>query len=164
MKHDEAMMLLPEFLDGSLPRDQHEAISRLLETDAELHRAFEEEKMLDRILRTQAWVRARPDFTSCVLQRAGVPVPQGEAVLDRVLERLSAYAPVGTLALVTGLYGRAIATRLWDLWRSALGWAGGAVGLEKLNTNPVFAITTLALVIGAGVVAFELSRRGQSSA
>jgi anti-sigma factor RsiW len=163
VKHDEAMMLLPEYLDGSLPREQHEAITRLLETDAELHRAFEEEKMLDQLLRTQAWVRARPDFTSRVLQSAGVPVPQGEAVLDRVLERLSTYAPVGTLALVAGLYGRAIATRLWDLWRSALGWATHAVGLEALDSNPVLAVTTLAVVAIAGVVVFEFSRRGQSS-
>jgi hypothetical protein len=164
VKRDEAMMLLPEFLYGSLPRDQHEAISRLLETDLELHEAFETEKVLDRLLRTQVWVRVRPDFTSRVLQSAGLPVPRGEAILDRVLERLSAYAPVGTLALVAGLYGRAIGTRLWDLWKAALEWAGGAVGLGKLDTNPVFAITTLALVVGAGVIAFELGRRNQSSA
>ena len=164
MTHDEAMVLLSEFLEGSLSAQEHQAIAKLVETDPELRQAFEEEKLLSRLLRTQQWVRARTDFTARVLKQAGLPVAQGEALLDRVLEHLSAYAPAGTVVLVALLYGQTIIMKLWDLWRGVVGWIGGAIGIETLKTNPAFAVASLALVGIGVIIAFELSRRNQSSA
>lgn len=164
MTRDKAMMLLAEFLDGSLPRAEHQAIAQMMGTDAELRTAFEEEKLLDGLLRSQEWVHAQPHFTARVLERAGLPVAQGEAVLDRVLERLSAYAPAGTIVLVALLYGRAIVERLWDLWRGVLRWAGQSLGVSAFEASPALAATSLALVLIGVVIAFELSRRNESSA
>jgi len=163
MTHDEALTRLPDFLYGNLSRDEHQTIALMLETDSELRRAYEEEKLLDGLLRTQKWIHARPDFTTHVLARAGLPVPHGETVLEGFLERLSAYAPIGTLAVVVLFYGEAIGTRLWSMWRGVLDWAGTAVGVSSLHTSPAFAATSLALLTVAVVISFELGRRGQSS-
>lgn len=163
MTHDEALTRLSDFLYGNLPRYEHQSIALMLETDSELCRAYEEEKLLDGLLRTQEWIHVRPDFTTRILARAGLPVPHGETVLEGFLERLSAYAPLGTFAVVILFYGQAIVTRLWSMWRGVLDWTGTAIGVSTLHTSPAFAATSLAFLAIAVVLSFELGRRGQSS-
>ncbi|MFH1010579.1 MAG: hypothetical protein V1784_05030 [bacterium] len=164
MTRDEAIILLSDFLAGNLSTTEHEAITRMMETDSELQRAFEEEKLLDRLLRTQKWTSTRPDFTARVLARAGLPVPQGEMLFDRVLERLSAYAPVGTLALVVLLYGGAIATRLWGMWQGVFKWAAGEFGMQALETDSALPVVSLVMLAAITLITFEFGRRSQSSA
>ena len=165
MTREKAIELLPEFISGDLPPAQHKEITALLETDSELYRAFEREKLLDRMLRTQTWVHASSDFTAHVFEKAGLPLPNGDIAVARVLERLSTYAPVGTLVLVGVLYGRPIVTRLWGLWRGALGWLGGTLGVESLQTSTTFAVTVLSLVAIGAIAALDFFvRRDHSSA
>ncbi len=165
MTREKAIELLPEFICGGLPPAQHKEIAALLEMDTELYQAFEQEKLLDGMLRTQSWVRADSDFTNRVFEKAGLPLPNGDIAVDRVLGRLSTYAPIGTLILVGVLYGRPIVTRLWGLWRDALGWLGGTLGVESLQTSTTFAVTALTLVAISAIVAFDFFvRRDHSSA
>jgi hypothetical protein len=165
MTREKAIELLPEFICGDLLPAQHKEIAALLETDSELHWAFEQEKLLNGMLRTQSWVHASSDFTTRVFEKAGLPLLNGDLAVDRVLGQLSTYAPIGTLILVGVLYGRPIATRLWDLWRGALGWLGGTLGVESLQTSTTFAVTALALVAIGALVTFDFFvRRDHSSA
>jgi ABC-type dipeptide/oligopeptide/nickel transport system permease component len=163
MTHDEALARLSDFLYGNLPHDEHQILTQMLEKDSELRQAFEEEKILDGLLRTQEWVHVKPDFTVQILGRVGLSVVHGETVLDKFLERLSAYAPVGTLALVVLFYGQPIAKRLWGMWEGVLAWADKAIGLGALHTNPGFAAASLAVLTIAVVTTIELGRRGRSS-
>jgi hypothetical protein len=164
MTRDQAMLLLSDFLEGTLDASEHEAIARMLESDAELRNAFEEEKVIDQLLRTQVWVTPKPDFTTRVLTRAGLPAPRGEMLLDIVLERLSAYAPVGTLVLILLLYGRAIAGTFWRMWQGICDWGVAALGMATLEKNPALPVVTLVMVAAILVISFELGRHSHSSA
>ncbi len=164
MTRDEAITLLSDFLAGSLTASEHQAVAQMLETDAELRRAFEEEKLIDQLLRTQMWASSRPDFVSSVLARAGLPMPKGEARLDKVLERSSTYAPVGTLVLILLLYGRAIAGTFWRMWQGMCEWAAGSLGMAMLEKNPAVPVVSLVMVVAIMVISFEIGRRSESSA
>jgi anti-sigma factor RsiW len=161
MTREDAFDRLQDYLDKNLSADEVAEFERWLARDAELAQTLDAATKIETMLKTQSWLTPNPQFTQAVMEKAGIAQPRAEAAIERVMEKASAWAPLGTLVLVAAFYGKSIVMRLLALWTDLGTWLELNTGISFVKSDPLLSLGTVILLAGVVGFYFFVARRSR---